>query len=445
MNKKLAIVTLGCSKNQVDSEVMSGLLNSRYELTEQPEEAHVIVVNTCTFIQAAKEESIDAILEVAQLKQTGSCEVLVATGCLAQRYGEELQREIPELDAVVGTGEFARIPEIVEEIRKTVPDKALVYVGEPNFIYNESMPRRLSTPKATAYVKIADGCDNFCTYCIIPQVRGHYRSRKEESILKEVEGLVEQGVKEIMLIAQDTTRYGMDLYQELRLPALVKKLAKINGVEWIRLLYCYPDLFTDELIETMAAEPKVCRYVDLPLQHGDNGILQAMNRRGTAEEAEKLIARLRKAMPDITIRTTMITGFPGETEENFANLLQYVERVQFDKLGVFAYSEEENTPAAARKDQVPISIREQRREILMTTQQDIAAQRQQSWVQKQRRVLLEEKLPDGRWMGRTEGDAPEIDGQVYVQGGPEIFQAGDIIDVKILQADSYDLIGEVVK
>lgn len=448
MNKKLAIITLGCAKNQVDSEVMSGMLKAHYELTDQPAEAHVIVVNTCTFIQAAKEESVEALLEQAQWKEKGQCEVLIAAGCLAQRYGAELKKEIPELDAVVGTGEFARMEEIISGVQSEASAKGngqrAIYVGEPDFLYDETMPRVLSTPRATAYVKVADGCDNFCTYCIIPHVRGRYRSRSEESVVKEAEGLARQGVREIMLIAQDTTRYGLDRYGELRLPELIKKLAKIAGIEWIRLLYCYPDLFTDELIDVMAHEPKVCRYVDLPLQHGDNDILRAMNRRGTAEEAEALIARLRRAMPDITIRTTMITGFPGETEEQFAHLLQYIERIRFDRLGVFAYSEEEGTPAALRRDQLPLEIREQRREEVMARQQEIAAARQQRWIGKRRRVLLEEMLPDGRWLGRTEGDAPEIDGQVYVEPGSGSLQPGDIVSVVISQADSYDLIGEVV-
>lgn len=445
MNKKIAMVTLGCSKNQVDSEVMSGLLSSQYELTDQTDEAHVIVVNTCTFIESAKEESVEAILEMARLKQEGVCETLIAAGCLAQRYSAELQEEIPELDGIVGTGGITRILEVIAEAQNTERRAPVLYVGTPDFLYDETMPRLLSTPRASAYVKIAEGCDNFCTYCVIPLVRGRFRSRTEESILREAENLTRQGVKEIMLIAQDTTRYGLDRYGELRLPSLIRQLAKIDGIEWIRLLYCYPDMFSDELIQVMTEEPKVCRYVDLPLQHGDDKILKEMNRRGTVAEAETLIVKLRAAMPDITIRTTMITGFPGETEDDFNNLAAFVGKIKFDRLGVFAYSQEENTPAGQRPDQIAPEIREERKDKIMALQQTIAVKRQQRWVGKLIKVLLEEKLPDGRWLARSEGDAPEIDGQVYIQPHVELEskQVGDMVQVMIEQADSYDLIGEV--
>ena len=442
MTKKVAVVTLGCPKNQVDSEVMSGLLAQAYIFTDNPEEADIIVVNTCTFIQSAKEESIETIFEMAGFKESGSCQTLIATGCLAQRYGSELMQDIPELDGVLGTGNIDEITEIVQAAEGT--RTTLIKPGTPDFLHDEKMPRRRSTPDYLAYVKVAEGCDNYCTYCVIPSVRGHFRSRPEESVIQEVQDMAAQGVKEIMVMAQDTTRYGLDLKGELRLPQLLRQLARIEGIEWIRLMYCYPERFTDELIETMRQEPKICRYIDLPLQHADNKILKDMNRRGTIEQAETLIGKLRSAMPDITLRTTMITGFPGETEQEFQTMVDFVQRVQFDRLGVFPYSQEENTPAGQREDQVPPEVREQRREQIMQLQQEISLARQQRWVKRVVTVMLEQKLPDGRWMGRTEGDAPEIDGQVYITGAQTSIHVGDMIKVRILEADSYDLIGEVV-
>ena len=442
MTKKVAVVTLGCPKNQVDGEVMSGFLAQDYIFTENPEEATIIIVNTCTFIQSAKEESIETIFEMVGFKEAGSCQTLIATGCLAQRYGSELMQDIPELDGVLGTGNIAEISEIVRAAESTRTN--LIKPGTPDFLHDEKMPRIRSTPDYLAYVKVAEGCDNYCTYCVIPYVRGHFRSRPEESVIQEVRNMAAQGVKEIMVMAQDTTRYGFDLSGELRLPQLIRQLARIEGIEWIRLMYCYPERFTDELIETMRQEPKVCRYIDLPLQHADNKILKEMNRRGTIEQAETLIKKLRSAMPDITLRTTMITGFPGETEQEFQTLVDFVQRVQFDRLGVFAYSQEENTPAGQREDQVRPEVREQRRDQIMQLQQGISIVKQQRWVKRVVTVLLEQKLPDGRWMGRTEGDAPEIDGQVYITGAQISLQVGEMVKVRINEADIYDLIGEVV-
>lgn len=441
MSKKVAIVTLGCPKNQVDSEIMSGRISEKYDLVEDPEQADIIIVNTCTFIDSAKEESVDTILEMAQYKKEGQCKTLLAAGCLAQRYGEELMAEISELDGILGTDNLAEVLEFIDEaqIHKT----RHVTQGAPQFLYDDTMSRQRLSPKHYAYVKVAEGCDNFCTYCVIPKVRGHFRSRPEESILREIQQMAEEGVKEVLLIAQDTTRYGVDLYGEFRLPSLIRKIAEIQGIEWIRLMYCYPDLFSDELIQTMKETPKVCRYLDLPLQHGDDQILAAMNRRGTSEEAEILIQKLRQAMPDIRIRTTMITGFPGESEDQFANLIAFVKRIGFDRLGAFAYSQEETTPAAQREDQVPVEIREQRRDELMQFQQGIALERQQRWIGQTLTVLIEEKLPDGRYLGRSEGDAPEIDGSVYVNSAQEL-ETGEFAQVKIHDVDSYDLMGEVV-
>ena len=442
MTKKVAVVTLGCPKNQVDSEVMSGLLAQNHIFIENPEEADVIVVNTCTFIQSAKEESIEAIFEMANLKKSGACKTLIATGCLAQRYGSELMQDIPELDGVLGTGNIDEISKLVQATEKK--RTSLIKQGAPDFLHNERMARIRSTPDYLAYVKVAEGCDNYCTYCVIPYVRGHFRSRPQESVIHEVQEMAAQGVKEILVMGQDTTRYGQDLYEELRLPELIRKLARIEGIEWIRLMYCYPERFTDELIETMRQEPKVCKYIDLPLQHADNKILKDMNRRGTIEQAETLIRKLRTAIPEITLRTTMITGFPGETEQEFQTMVDFIQRVQFDRLGVFAYSQEENTPAGQRTDQVPPAVREQRRDQIMQIQQDISRQRQQRWVNKVVTVLLEMKLPDGRWMGRTEGDAPEIDGQVYIHETQTLLHVGDMIKVRIIEADNYDLMGVVV-
>jgi len=442
LTKKVAVVTLGCPKNQVDSEVMSGLLAQNHIFIENPEEADIIIVNTCTFIQSAKEESIEAIFEMASLKKSGVCQTLIATGCLAQRYGSELMQDIPELDGVLGTGNIDEINKLVQATQGT--RTSFIKQGTPDFLHNELMPRKRSTPDYLGYVKVAEGCDNYCTYCVIPYVRGHFRSRTEESVIIEVQEMAAQGVKEILVMGQDTTRYGQDLYEELRLPQLIYKLARIEGIEWIRLMYCYPERFTDELIEIMRQEPKVCKYIDLPLQHADNKILKDMNRRGTIEQAETLIGKLRAAIPDITLRTTMITGFPGETEQEFQTMVDFIHRVQFNRLGVFAYSQEENTPAGQREDQVPPEVREQRRDRIMQIQQDISRQGQQRWVNRVVTVLLEMKLPDGRWMGRTEGDAPEIDGQVYITDTETSLHEGDMIKVRILEADNYDLMGVVV-
>jgi ribosomal protein S12 methylthiotransferase len=441
LNKKVAIVTLGCPKNQVDSELMSGRIGEKYQIVDGAEQADIIIVNTCTFIESAKAESIETILEMAQFKEDGKCKTLVATGCLAQRYGDELLTEIPELDGVLGTGNISEVLEAVEEAENQRVRR--INSEAPDFLYDETMPRNRLTPKQYAYVKVAEGCDNYCTYCIIPHVRGHFRSRKEESILQEVKAMANEGVKEVLLIAQDTTRYGMDIYGEYRLPSLIRQIAEIDGIQWIRLMYCYPELFTDELIDVMKNTPKVCRYLDLPLQHAHNKVLREMNRRGSIEDAETLIKKLRQAMPEIRVRTTMITGFPGETEDEFQAIIDFAQRVKFDRLGAFAYSQEESTPAAKRTDQIPQEIRESRRDELMQVQQGIAYELQQKWVDKVLYVLIEEKLPDGRWSGRSEGDAPEIDGLIYVSSSKNL-QIGDFVQVKILEADSYDMVGEVV-
>ncbi len=441
MTVKVAMASLGCAKNLVDSEVMLGILSrSDFQIVEEPQEAEVIVVNTCGFIGAAKEESINTILEMAQFKENGKCRALIVTGCLVQKYKDELLAEIPELDAVTGTGEIDKIAEIAH---RALGGEKVEQVDIPKFLYDHQAPRYRMTPGYSAYVKVAEGCDNRCSYCVIPDMRGSFRSRPIESILAEVKDLAVSGVKEIMLIAQDTTRYGKDIYGEYKLPELIRRIAPVEGIEWIRLLYCYPSHFSQELIDTMASEPKVCRYVDLPLQHADDEILLAMNRKGTTAEVKDLINRLRRAMPDIALRTTFIVGFPGETETQFNNLLDFVDEIRFDRVGVFAYSQEEGTPAGERKDQISPEAKEERLHKLMTLQSKISTELNAKWVGSTVGVLVEGKTGDSNrpYVGRTERDAPEIDGQVYFSG-PEL-KVGQLVNVHITDAETYDLIGEV--
>lgn len=438
MKKKAAVINLGCPKNQVDSEVIAGMLSEDFNLVRKPSEADIIIVNTCGFIDVAKEESIEVLLELAQQKRNNGWPKIYAVGCLAQRYGKQLLKDIPELDGVLGDGELNNI---IIQIKNNPEQRIYSWKKTQDFLYSHEMPRKRSGQPFFAYIKIAEGCNNCCSYCAIPAIKGRYRSRTKESILKEARSLAGEGVKEISLVAQDITRYGSDIYGNYCLAGLLKELARIEGLEWIRLMYCYPDSFTDELIEIIGNEPKICNYVDLPLQHADNGILAAMNRRSTTEEVEILIAKLRKKVPGIFIRSTFITGFPGESEEQFQNLVQFIRRVKFDRLGVFAYSQEENTPAGQRKDQIPIEIREDRKEDLMAVQAEIVSVLQQARIGRILRVILEEELSAFNWIGRSEGDAPNIDGQIYIKTGQD-HVPGDIINVRILQADSYDFSGE---
>ncbi|UWG98642.1 30S ribosomal protein S12 methylthiotransferase RimO [Dehalobacter sp. DCM] len=437
MKKTAAVVNLGCPKNQVDSEIISGLLGTQFDMTDDPASAHVIIVNTCGFIEEAKAESIDALCEMINYKNNCRCEKVYAVGCLAQRYGKDLFKELPELDGVLGDGDLDKI---LNDVAGT-EERVFRNKKHQDFLYSHDMPRLRMSPPYFAYVKIADGCDNCCSYCAIPQIKGKYRSRSMESITEEVKRLADEGVKEIALIAQDTTRYGLDLYGRIRLPELIRGLAAIDGIQWIRLMYCYPEAFSQELIDLIAGEPKLCKYVDLPLQHGDNDILACMNRRNTAEEAEDLIAKLREAIPYIFIRSSFITGFPGETEEQFNNLLNFVQRIKLDRIGVFAYSQEEGTPAGRMKNQLPLEVRESRKERLMAAQAGIAESIQQKRIGQVIRVILEEETAPEQWTGRTEGDAPEIDGQIYLK----VFgkhTAGDILQTTITKADSYDMGGE---
>lgn len=439
---KLAVVSLGCAKNLVDTEVMLGLLaGAGYELTGREEEAEVLVVNTCGFIDAAKEESIDTILELAELKKTGKCRALVVTGCLAQKYKADLLAEIPEIDGIMGTGELTRIADVV---KAALAGEAPAPVSDPDFLYDHSLPRVQSTPFYTAFVKIAEGCGNRCSYCVIPELRGGYRSRTEESVIEEVKNLVGRGVKEINLIAQDTTRYGEDRYGSFRLAGLLTKLAEVPGVEWLRVLYAYPTHFTDELIEVMASTPKICRYLDIPLQHAHDRVLRQMHRRGTQQEIISLLNKLRSRIPGLAVRTSFIVGFPGETEAEFQTLLSFVQEMEFDRVGVFNYSREEDTPAGTMPGQVPDEVKNDRRHRLMMVQQEISLKKNRRKIGRTLSVIVEGKSTENPelYVGRTEFDAPDIDGSIFFTG-PELM-SGDMVRVKVTGAEEYDLIGEVV-
>ncbi len=434
--------TLGCSKNQVDTETMLGIMTKNdYRITSNPQEAHVIVVNTCGFIEAAKTESIETILEFAPLKEEAVCQALIVTGCLSERYAEQLKAELPEVDALIGTTKFDEILVVIEELLEGATP--MIRTGDIDKDISEALPRVLSTPEHYAFLKIAEGCDNLCTYCIIPQLRGKFRSRKMEDILAEAQRLADQGVKELIVIAQDTTRYGVDLYGELRLPELVRELNKVEGIEWIRIQYLYPDVIGDELIQAMAESDKVVKYFDMPIQHASDSVLRRMNRRTTKEHIESVITRIRKAMPDATLRTTLIVGFPGETQEEFEELKDFVSRMSFDRLGVFAYSQEEDTPAAIMPDQVEEETKEERREEIMAVQMRISADRMYKWVGKSMKVLVEEIAEPGAiYIGRSAYDAPEVDGVVYVHTDQEL-SLGHFVSVTITDAMEYDRIGEM--
>ncbi|QEK12217.1 30S ribosomal protein S12 methylthiotransferase RimO [Crassaminicella thermophila] len=442
MNLKVSIESLGCAKNLVDSEVMMGLLDQyNFQLTNDKYEADIIIVNTCGFIEAAKQESIDTIVELGTLKKEGNCKLLVVSGCLAERYAKELIKELPEVDAVIGTGNY---PEIIKVIYDTLKGERIVKSGNINIEISEDLPRVLSTPSYTAYLKIAEGCDNCCTYCIIPKLRGSYRSRKMEYILKEAKDMVKKGVKEIILIAQDTSRYGVDLYGEFKLAELLRKLCKIEELKWIRLLYCYPDNVSDELINVMKEEDKICKYLDLPIQHCNNLILKRMNRKTTKEHILYVINKLRQKISDIHLRTSLIVGFPGETNEQFEELKEFIKHVKFDRLGVFSYSKEKDTPAAKFEDQVPEEIKEERYDQIMNIQKEISFQKNMEKIGNIYDILVEEKVEDeGLYIGRTAYDAPEVDGVVYFNTKKPI-DFGDLVKVKITDTLEYDLIGEIL-
>lgn len=434
--KKVGLVSLGCAKNLVDSEgLLAALVRSGYELTTSPAEAEIIIVNTCGFIEAAKEESIDTILEMATYKEKGRCRKLVVTGCLGQRYPQAIAREIPEVDAVLGTGALERLPQVLAQLET---GRRVVAVEAPGGLTGG--PRILATRPGTAYLKIAEGCNHRCSYCVIPQLRGPLRSRPEEEVVAEARSLARRGAKEIILVAQDTTSYGLDLYGEARLPALLKKLAACAEIEWLRLLYLYPERITSELLTTMAEEPKICRYFDIPLQHVNDRLLKAMGRASRQEQVVRLLAGIRDLLPEAALRTTFIVGFPGETEAEFAELVSFVRREKFDWVGAFAYSAEEGTPAAALPGQIPEEEKTRRRDELLRVQRHISLERNRAWLGKKLAVLIEE-AGEGRGRGRCFRQAPEVDGVTFVRGRG--LRPGQFVQVTIDRAGLYDLGGRV--
>ncbi len=435
----VGFISLGCPKNQIDGEcLLASLYANGFEIADPYDGVDAVIINTCGFIESAKKEAIENILDMAQLKEDGVIGKIIVTGCLAERYKDEILGEFPEVDAVVGIGANGDIAEIC---RKVIDGERIgTYPDKCNMPMNGE--RVLTTPEYYAYLKIADGCNNCCTYCAIPSIRGRYRSREIEDIIEEAKSLAEKGVKELIVVAQDTTLYGKDLYGELKLPELLRQLNEIDGIHWIRMLYCYPDEFTDELIEAMATLPKVLHYVDLPLQHADDNVLKRMNRRGTQQQVKELIAKLRDRMPDIIVRTTFITGFPGETEEEFENLALFVNETEFDHLGCFAYSAEEGTPAAEFEDQLDEHTKLHRQEIIMNDQYDIVLDKHNSYIGKSFEVLVEgyDAYSDS-YTGRTYMDAPEIDCVVKFTSSKD-YGEGDFCTVTIINTDEYDLIGE---
>ena len=444
--KNVLFISLGCDKNLVDSEKMLGLLTEKgYTMVEEEKDADAIVVNTCCFIHDAKEESIETILEMASWKEKGKCKALVAAGCLAQRYQEEIREEIPEVDAIVGTTGYTEIVKILDELLEGEGEETLTCCPSIDRLPASLSDKRVVTTGGyTAYLKIAEGCNKFCAYCIIPHIRGRYRSFPMEDLLDEAERLVKNGVRELILIAQETTVYGVDCYGRKALPELLKKLCQIDGLDWIRLLYCYPEEITDELIQVMKEEKKICHYLDIPIQHSEDSILKRMGRRTNREELVALINKLRREIPDIVLRTTLITGFPGETEEEFARMVDFVEKMKFNRLGVFTYSTEEGTKAAVMEEQVPEEVKEQRRDRIMELQQEISAQTASRMVGKKMSVLIEGYLyEEDIYIGRTYMDAPKVDGNVFVRAEEEMI-SGDIVPVYITGASEYDLMGDVI-
>lgn len=443
--KKIHIVSLGCPKNLIDSEVMAAILfNSGFQITPSPEEAEIILINTCTFVLPAKEESINEIFRMARMKEDGKCRYLVITGCLPQRYGFILEKEIPEVDLFLGTGE---IPNIAGFIRKLDGENAEAhrsFIGDPDFLMDSSYPRLISTPSYMAYLKIAEGCFNHCSYCVIPLVRGRFRSRKVDDILKETEILANGGIKEIILTAQETTAYGKDLKGKPTLATLMKGIASINGIRWIRLLYTYPFTITNEILETIAEEEKICNYIDIPVQHIDDDILKSMNRRGNSQSIKDIIRKSREIIPGVALRTSLIVGFPGETPEKFNRLLEFIKETQFDHLGVFKYSQEEGTKAAELPFQVSEEEKEERRNVIMEEQSIISYEINQSLTDSIQEIIIEEKsdIPGYRYVGRLQRQSPDIDGITYVNAQGKT--PGDIISCKITSADEYDLYAEEV-
>ena len=438
----ILFVSLGCDKNLVDTEVMLGLLASRgHQMVDSEEIADVIVINTCCFIHDAKEESIQTILEMAEYKKAGSCKAMIVTGCLAQRYKQEIIDEIEEVDAVLGTTSYDKIVEAIDEALAGYTSVEMTDIDALPLVESK---RLVTTGGHFAYLKIAEGCDKHCTYCIIPKIRGNFRSVPIERLLKEAEDLVAQGVKENILVAQETTLYGKDLYGEKSLHKLLRELCKISGLRWIRILYCYPEEITDELIQVIKEEDKICNYLDLPIQHASDGILKRMGRRTSKEQLVEIIGKLRKEIPDIAIRTTLITGFPGETQEQHEELMEFVDEMEFDRLGVFTYSPEEDTPAAEMPDQIPEDVKEDRQAELMELQQEIAFDLAEEMIGREVLVMIEGKVADeNAYVGRTYKDAPNVDGLIFVESEEELM-SGDFARVRITGALEYDLMGEII-
>lgn len=440
MSYKVGMVSLGCAKNQVDAELMlSKLRGAGFTLTPETADVDIVIVNTCGFIEDAKKETIENILELAQLKKEGRIKAIIVTGCLAERYRAQVAEEFPEVDAVLGIGANADIAEVCRSVMESgdrisrFPDKSLMPLDGS---------RVLTTPVYWAYLKIADGCDNCCTYCTIPMIRGHFRSRRMEDIIAEAEWLASVGTKEIVLIAQDTTRYGEELYGKLMLPELLHKLCRIDGIEWIRIMYCYPDRVTDELLDAMAEEPKVVNYIDLPLQHASESVLKRMNRRGSRESLNNLLAKIRSKLPGVVIRTTIIAGFPGESEEEFTETVEFIREARFERLGCFAYSQEEDTPAGEMQPQLSEEVKLRRQDIIMTEQYGITDEFNNSCIGKKLRVIVEGY--DGyikRYFGRSYMDAPEVDGKIFFTSSVKL-RPGDFTNVTVTDAMEYDLLGE---
>ena len=441
---KILFVSLGCDKNLVDTENMLGILkNKGFEFTDDEWEADIIAINTCCFIGDAKQESINTILEMAEHKKDARCKVLVVAGCLAHRYQDEIIKEIPEVDAFVGTSSYDKIADMINSV---LEEKGISnFVEDANRMPMVEADRIVTTPGYYEYLKIAEGCDKHCTYCVIPKVRGSFRSFPIEYLVNQTKKLVEGGVKEIILVAQETTLYGVDLYGKKSLPKLLHNLGLIEGLEWIRILYCYPEEINDELIEAIKNEPKVCHYLDMPIQHASDNILKRMGRRTSKQELTDIVAKLRSEIPDIALRTTLITGFPGETDVDHEEVMQFIDECEFDRLGVFTYSREEDTVAAQMPDQMDEAIKEKYRDELMQLQQEISADRSAAMIGRTVRVMIEGFIPeDNTYVGRSYKDAPNVDGLVFVECDRELM-SGDFIDVKITGSTEYDLIGTIVE
>ena len=444
----ILFVSLGCDKNLVDTEVLLGLLAKKgHQMIDDETQADIVIVNTCCFIHDAKEESIQTILEMAQLKETAVLKKLIVTGCLAQRYKEEILEEIPEVDAVLGTTSYDEIAEVIDGLFSDSPMEradARMIMKDVDYLPETQKGRLVTTGGHFAYLKIAEGCDKHCTYCIIPKIRGNFRSVPMEELIDEAKELADQGVKELILVAQETTLYGKDIYGEKSLPRLLKALCKIQGLRWIRILYCYPEEITDELIQVIKEEPKICHYLDLPIQHASDAILKRMGRKTSKEQLISIIGKLREEIPDITLRTTLITGFPGETDEQHEELMDFVDQMEFERLGVFTYSPEEDTPAAEMPDQISEEIKQDRQAELMELQQDIVFDRNEDLIGEEMLVMIEGKVADeNAYVGRTYRDAPNVDGLIFVNTDEELV-SGDFAKVKVTGAMDYDLIGELL-